>query len=459
MKHRHKLDCRRQQGSPSPSKAANGPKSSDRLAVKSSKQHNKNHHRHYHHHHHHHHVHHHHHLCPKHPNQQHQQAEDAPSGAAPNHQHQLQIHRSDCPHAHGHSCGRPHDKARSPGARQLATGETTADESPAALASSGDGPELEGANQAALTSNETHHDQSKLQQQQPQQANSIRDTSTNSHSKQVALTKTFANSINLPQRSANKIIKRLGLISSSVDSETGTPANGDTRTPLKDTRGTLNSQSLLSHERPQMIRYLGSSMQVRSEQKATKVLGVVFFTFVICWTPFFVINFAQAFVDRNQLSAWISAEMMTTFLWLGYISSTINPIIYTVFNRNFRSAFRNLLLCQTPRPERFINRHAHGDTFNGKSLRNSQSTRTGHPQNGLGPLTMNQGDFSNSAALAAAHWARTHRGVGGQSGQSRLNRSPNTNKSQQHPGGLSAANNNSRAIGPKATPRIMMMEA
>lgn len=99
---------------------------------------------------------------------------------------------------------------------------------------------------------------------------------------------------------------------------------------------------------PRMIRYLGSSMQVRSEQKATKVLGVVFFTFVFCWSPFFVINFTQGFVKREQLSQWISDEMMTTFLWLGYISSTINPVIYTVFNRNFRRAFRRLLLCREP---------------------------------------------------------------------------------------------------------------
>lgn len=102
-----------------------------------------------------------------------------------------------------------------------------------------------------------------------------------------------------------------------------------------------------SRHEPRMIRYLGS-MQVRSEQKATKVLGVVFFTFVICWSPFFMVNFAQGFVRREQLSQWISNEMMTTFLWLGYISSTINPVIYTVFNRDFRRAFRRLLLCREP---------------------------------------------------------------------------------------------------------------
>jgi len=116
-------------------------------------------------------------------------------------------------------------------------------------------------------------------------------------------------------------------------------------------RATTQSFTANNHhhmDEPQMIRYLGSSVQVRSEQKATKVLGLVFFTFLICWSPFFLINFAHGFLKREQLAHYISDQMMTTFLWLGYISSTINPVIYTVFNRNFRKAFRQLILCQGP---------------------------------------------------------------------------------------------------------------
>jgi len=33
------------------------------------------------------------------------------------------------------------------------------------------------------------------------------------------------------------------------------------------------------------------------------------------------------------------------FLWLGYTSSTLNPIIYTVFNREFKNTFLRLLRC------------------------------------------------------------------------------------------------------------------
>ncbi|CAG2181924.1 unnamed protein product, partial [Oppiella nova] len=97
---------------------------------------------------------------------------------------------------------------------------------------------------------------------------------------------------------------------------------------------------------PLMLRTLGSSLQVRNEQKATKVLGLVFFAFVICWAPFFSLNFLFGVLPSHLLGPNIPDEVTTTFLWLGYISSIINPIIYTIFNRNFRRAFKRILLCQ-----------------------------------------------------------------------------------------------------------------
>lgn len=99
---------------------------------------------------------------------------------------------------------------------------------------------------------------------------------------------------------------------------------------------------------PGMVRTLGTN-QVMNEQKATKVLGIVFFSFVICWTPFFLLNILFAVKRPEDFPSYLA----TTFLWLGYVSSTINPIIYTVFNKNFKRAFWKLLTCKC----RFV-RHA-----------------------------------------------------------------------------------------------------
>ncbi|RZC41530.1 5-hydroxytryptamine receptor 2C-like, partial [Asbolus verrucosus] len=81
---------------------------------------------------------------------------------------------------------------------------------------------------------------------------------------------------------------------------------------------------------------------VATEQKASKVLGLVFFTFVLCWAPFFILNIIFAACPNCD----VPEHVVVVCLWLGYVSSTINPIIYTVFNKTFRAAFIRLLLCR-----------------------------------------------------------------------------------------------------------------
>ncbi|XP_043259848.1 uncharacterized protein LOC122401654 [Colletes gigas] len=93
---------------------------------------------------------------------------------------------------------------------------------------------------------------------------------------------------------------------------------------------------------------------IRLEQKATKVLGVVFFTFVILWAPFFVLNLIPAVCPDCERQ--IDHKIFDLATWLGYASSMVNPIFYTIFNKVFRQAFKKVLLCrygnQTWRPSR-----------------------------------------------------------------------------------------------------------
>jgi hypothetical protein len=80
---------------------------------------------------------------------------------------------------------------------------------------------------------------------------------------------------------------------------------------------------------------------VQTERKAIKVVGTMFALFVACWASFFIVNLASG-VCR---SCHIDERVFKSFLWLGYASSTVNPIIYTIFNRSFKRTFVRILTC------------------------------------------------------------------------------------------------------------------
>lgn len=69
------------------------------------------------------------------------------------------------------------------------------------------------------------------------------------------------------------------------------------------------------------------------------VLGV----FLFCWVPFFTCNIMDAICSKLGLECQpgVSAFLLTT--WLGYINSFVNPVIYTIFNPEFRKAFKKIM--------------------------------------------------------------------------------------------------------------------
>lgn len=73
------------------------------------------------------------------------------------------------------------------------------------------------------------------------------------------------------------------------------------------------------------------------ERRATIVLGIVMAAFIICWAPFFTLYIITA------LCKCIPDIVFNVFFWAGYCNSALNPIIYTVFNRDFRHAFKRIL--------------------------------------------------------------------------------------------------------------------
>lgn len=76
------------------------------------------------------------------------------------------------------------------------------------------------------------------------------------------------------------------------------------------------------------------------ERRFTVVLAVVMGAFVLCWFPFFFTYSLGAVCGEG---CRISKPLFSFFFWIGYCNSSLNPLIYTLFNRDFRAAFRRLL--------------------------------------------------------------------------------------------------------------------
>ncbi|WKY17258.1 hypothetical protein Q1695_001681 [Nippostrongylus brasiliensis] len=66
------------------------------------------------------------------------------------------------------------------------------------------------------------------------------------------------------------------------------------------------------------------------ERQATMLLGIILSAFILSWLPFFVMYVIGAFGFEAP------AVVFKFFFWLGYCNSGINPVIYTVFNREFK---------------------------------------------------------------------------------------------------------------------------
>jgi len=69
--------------------------------------------------------------------------------------------------------------------------------------------------------------------------------------------------------------------------------------------------------------------------------------FLACWFPFFTLNIINAICIRYDVHGGpvcdVHPALFSFLVWLGYINSFLNPVIYTVFNAEFRRAFRSLL--------------------------------------------------------------------------------------------------------------------
>ncbi|XP_010871068.1 alpha-2A adrenergic receptor [Esox lucius] len=93
---------------------------------------------------------------------------------------------------------------------------------------------------------------------------------------------------------------------------------------------------LVGRQSPKGSRWKGRQNR---EKRFTFVLAVVIGVFVICWFPFFFTYTLMALCG----SCHVPDTLFKFFFWFGYCNSSVNPIIYTIFNNDFRRSFKKIL--------------------------------------------------------------------------------------------------------------------
>ena len=78
------------------------------------------------------------------------------------------------------------------------------------------------------------------------------------------------------------------------------------------------------------------------EIKVTRTLFVMVVFFNLCWIPILLIDI----VDSIQTRWTFSREVYVAYTFLAHVSSALNPLIYGVLNRNFRTDYLKLLCCR-----------------------------------------------------------------------------------------------------------------
>ncbi|XP_047447492.1 alpha-2B adrenergic receptor [Mugil cephalus] len=132
----------------------------------------------------------------------------------------------------------------------------------------------------------------------------------------------------------------------------GSPAGGGIHSPAsvkryRDMIATSKGARLVPGRKSKKDNNPGAARRkamVNREKRFTFVLAVVIGVFVVCWFPFFFSYSLQAVCPE---ACSIPGPLFTFFFWIGYCNSSLNPVIYTIFNKDFRKAFKKILCRST----------------------------------------------------------------------------------------------------------------
>ncbi|GFN76942.1 rhodopsin, gq-coupled [Plakobranchus ocellatus] len=113
----------------------------------------------------------------------------------------------------------------------------------------------------------------------------------------------------------------------------------------EETPSTSSSLSLPSSQKPTSSSARGSTLdrRRREEFRLSASLLVVIVLFIVCWFPYCISMFL--FIYRPDISG---RSLDMTALLLGYLNSSVNPIVYGLMNRRFKDGYRTLFKKYAP---------------------------------------------------------------------------------------------------------------
>ncbi|KAI4902087.1 hypothetical protein NFI96_014703 [Prochilodus magdalenae] len=130
-----------------------------------------------------------------------------------------------------------------------------------------------------------------------------------------------------------------------------------------------------------------SMQNLSNEQRASKVLGIVFLLFVVMWCPFFITNVTSVLCESCDMG--LVERLLDIFVWVGYVSSGVNPLVYTLFNKTFREAFTRYIMCNfgTRKAPKIQCRNLSRISFHSSMAENSKMFMKNGMKNGISPVS------------------------------------------------------------------------
>lgn len=102
--------------------------------------------------------------------------------------------------------------------------------------------------------------------------------------------------------------------------------------------------TLLKRKAPGVAIMSTALAQEKSKRKVIKMLIIVLIVFIICWSPQQILSFWGLFRSQKQFPAFIET-LRYVALYVAYLNSSLNPILYCGFNENFRKGFMDAFRC------------------------------------------------------------------------------------------------------------------